>query len=365
MVKVGTNCICDSKGRPDRRAISRLVGDITAVMNRGIEVTLVASGSIGAGLGELDMSQRPKTVPGLQAVAAVGQGQLMRIFHDAFARRKVKVAQVLLTRDAFEDRTRYLNIRNTLSSLREFSALPIINENDTVAVDEIRFGENDILAAMVANMISADVLVLLTSVDGVLDENGDVVDCVKNIDNKTRGLVRTERTSLGTGGMKTKLDAAAMVTTAGEPVVIANARTPKILQKILDGKPLGTVFIPAARKLSSKQRWIGQAAKPVGKIVVDDGAAKALRKGGKSLLPSGIVGVIPAKKQFAQGDMVTITDSRGREIARGLTNYSSEHLEAIKGLRSNQIANALGGDEKPYDEAVHRNNMVATPSRGG
>ena len=360
VVKVGTNSICDRRGRPDRKAISRLAGDITAIMRGGVEVTLVASGAIGAGLGELDVKQRPKTVPDLQAVAAVGQGQLMRMFHDAFARRKIKVAQVLLTRDAFEDRTRYLNIRNTLSSLRDFSALPIINENDTVAVDEIRFGENDILAAMVANMIGADALVLLTSVDGVLDEQGKVLDFIERVDSKTRGLIRTDRSSLGSGGMKSKLDAAAMVMAAGEAVVIANARTPKILQKLLDGKSHGTVFIPARQKLSSKQRWIGQAAKPAGRIVVDDGAAMALCKGGKSLLPSGIGDVMATKKDFAKGAMVPITDTAGREIARGLTNYSSEHLDAIKGLRSNQIARALGDNEKPYDEAVHRNNMVAT-----
>jgi glutamate 5-kinase len=358
VVKVGTNSICNSDGRPDHKAISKLAGDITAIMRRGVEVTLVASGAIGAGLGELDLQQRPKTVPGLQAAAAVGQGQLMRMFHDAFARRKVKVAQVLLTRDAFEDRTRYLNIRNTLRSLRDFSVLPIINENDTVAVDEIRFGENDILAGMVANMIGADVLVLLTSVDGVLDEHGKVLDFIERIDAKTRGLIRTDRSSLGSGGMKSKLNAAAMVMAAGEAVVIANARTQKILQSLLDGKSLGTVFIPAKQKLSSKQRWIGQAARPVGKIVVDDGAAKALRKSGKSLLPSGVVTVVAMKKDFTKGAMVIITDRTGREIARGLTNYSSENLDAIKGLRSNQIAHALGNNEKPYDEAVHRNNMT-------
>ena len=358
VVKVGTNSICNSKGRPDHKAISRLAGDITAVMRRGVEVTLVASGAIGAGLGELDIKQRPKTIPGLQAAAAVGQGQLMRMFHDAFARRKVKVAQVLLTRDAFEDRTRYLNIRNTLSSLRDFSVLPIINENDTVAVDEIRFGENDILAAMVANMIHANVLILLTSVDGVLDEKGKVLDFIERVDSKTRGLIRTEHSSLGSGGMKTKLDAAAMVMASGEAAVVANARSPKILQNLLDGKSHGTVFIPAEKKLSSRRRWIGHAAKPAGKIVVDDGAARALRKGGKSLLPSGIIAVTATKKDFAKGAMVTITDTAGREIARGLTNYSYENLDAIKGLRSNQITHALGDSAKPYDEAVHRNNMV-------
>ena len=257
-----------------------------------------------------------------------------------------------LPRDAFEDRTRYLNIRNTLTSLAEFGALPIINENDTVAVDEIRFGENDILAAHVTNLLAANLLVLLTNVDGVLS-NGKVLDTIENVDKSVRMLVQAGRSSLGSGGMATKLSAAELVTRAGEAAVIANANTPKILTRLLAGEVLGTVFVPADRKLTSRKRWIGQTSKPAGTIIVDDGAAAALLKRGKSLLPSGIRAV---DGKFEQGDTVAVADPYGHEIARGLTNYSAEQLDKIKGLKSSQIAKALG--DKPYDEAVHRDNMT-------
>ncbi len=352
VVKIGTNAITDEAGRLDRKGITNLTGQIAKLIRDGKEVTLVASGAIGSGMGELDLPTRPKTVPGLQAAAAVGQGQLMRVFHDVFARRKIQVAQVLVTRDAFEDRTRYLNIRNTLTALREFKALPIINENDTVAVDEIRFGENDILAAMVANMIPADVVVFLTSVDGVM-KDGKVLDVIERVDDAAMSLVNDEQSKLGSGGMASKLQAADMVTRAGEVAIVANARTPRVLNRLIAGEKLGTVFVPATRKMSSRRRWISQASKPAGKIVVDSGAARALVKQGKSLLPSGVTKVVG---NFDKGATVEVIDSGGKKIARGLTNYSAEQIEKIKGLKTNQIAKTLG--DKPYDVVIHRNNMT-------
>ncbi len=352
LVKIGTNAVCSDTGRPDRRAIGVFASQISKLMQNGLEVTLVASGAIGAGVGELNLPARPKSVPELQAAAAVGQGQLMRTFHDAFARRGVRVAQVLLTRDAFEDRTRYLNIRNTLRSLRNYGAVPIINENDTVAVDEIRFGENDILAALVAGMIGAQVVVFLTGVDGVI-KKGQVLDVIEKVDAETHSLARPHRSTLGSGGMTSKLSAARIVGKAGNVAIIANARTPNVLLRLMKGERLGTLFLPAARKMSSRRRWIGQASRPAGKIIIDPGAARALTRRGKSLLPSGITAV---SGKFKKGSTVAIYDASGAQIARGLTNYSSDQIEKIRGLKSSRIASVLG--DKPYDEIVHRNNMT-------
>ncbi|HOF18572.1 MAG TPA: glutamate 5-kinase [Phycisphaerae bacterium] len=352
VVKVGTNAICDAKGRCDTEAIARLADQISRLLAAGVEVTLVASGAIGAGMGELDLPARPRTLPQLQATAAVGQGQLMRSFHDHFARHGVKVAQVLVTRDDFENRARYLNIRNTLVALGEWKTLAILNENDAVAVDEIRFGDNDIIAAHVANLLAADLLVLLSVVDGVMD-GGKVIDVIEKVDEQSLSVVSKTRSRLGSGGMGSKMTAAGMVVKAGEAAVIANARTPDVLVRLLAGEKLGTVFAPARRRLSSRRRWIGQAAKTSGRIVVDDGAARAVLEKGKSLLPSGITAV---DGTFRKGDTVAVLDRQGREIARGMTNYSAAQVLKIKGLKSSQIAKALG--ESPYDEVIHRNNMT-------
>ena len=352
VVKVGTSAICDARGRPDRSTMASLARQIAAIRKAGVSVLMVSSGAIGSGVNELGLPERPKTMPELQAAAAVGQGQLMRAFHDVFARCGVKVAQVLLTRDDLEERTRYLNIRNTLQALDEYGAVAIVNENDTVAVDEIRFGDNDMIAAQLANMVGADALVLLTSVDGVI-KDGRVLGVIERVDEAALALDSGTRSSLGSGGMASKLQAAGLVTRAGEVAVIANARTPKVLLRLLAGERVGTLFLPAKRKMSSRRRWIGQVARPAGRLFVDDGAARALREQGKSLLPSGITGVWG---RFPKGATVAVVDSSGRQIARGLTNYSSEQIEKIKGLKTSQIARALG--DKPYDEVIHRNNMT-------
>ena len=353
VVKLGTNAITDDAGRLDRKVITSLVRQIAAVRKAGVSVTVVSSGAIGAGLSELDLTERPRTMPMLQAIAAVGQGQLMRAFHDAFARCGGKVAQVLVTADDFRQRTRYLNIRNTLAALRECGAIPILNENDAVAVDEIRFGDNDVIAALVTNLLGADALILLTCVDGVLDD-GRVVDVVEQID-EVRELVGAGRSRLGSGGMGTKLEAAGQVTRAGEVAVIANARMPKVLTRLLAGERVGTLFVPARRKMSSRRRWIGLASRPAGTVYVDAGAARALMRGGKSLLPSGITSVAGT---FGKGATVSVVAPEGEEIARGLTNYSAEKIDKIRGLKTSQIVRILG--DKPYDEVIHRNNMTVS-----
>jgi glutamate 5-kinase len=352
VVKVGSGSLTDPQGRLDGRAVGALAGQVASAAGQGRSVTLVTSGAIAAGMGELEVAKRPRTLPGLQALAAVGQGQLMRSYHDAFARRGLRVAQVLITRGDFEDRTRYVNIRNTLTTLLDMSVVPILNENDAVAVDEIRYGENDVIAAHVANMLAAEVLVLLTNVEGVL-KDGQRVPVIRRVDDQARALVEDRTSRLGTGGMATKLQAAGMVTRAGEVAVIARAKTPKVLTRLLAGEEIGTVFLPAERKMSSRRRWIGQASRPEGRLMIDEGAVRALTRHGKSLLPSGIVGVEGA---FEKGATVSLVGPGGEELGRGLSNYSADQVRQIMGLRSSQIAPILG--EKLYDEVVHRNNMT-------
>ncbi len=352
VIKLGTSAICDHTGRLDIKTIRSLARQISALMRDGLEVTVVASGAIGAGLGELDLAERPKTMPELQAIAAIGQGELMRAFHDAFANCGRHTAQMLLTREDFEDRTRYLNIRNNLRALHEMGALAIINENDAVAIDEIRYGDNDTIAAHVTGMLAAEALIFLSSVDGVLDD-GSRISVIAHGDKSALGLVTAEKSRLGSGGMASKIAAAQLATSSGEIAVIANSRASSVVAQILAGQDVGTVFLPANRKLSSRLLWIGHASRPSGKLVVDDGAVAALVAGGKSLLPAGVSEV---QGRFGKGDTVRIVDGAGREFARGMTNYNSDALGRIKGLKSHQIAQVLG--EKLYDEVVHRNNMT-------
>jgi glutamate 5-kinase len=357
VVKVGTNALTGRDGRLDEAFVGDLSGQIAQLLADGLEVALVSSGAIGAGVAELDMPGRPKTLPMLQATAAIGQGQLMRAFHDCFGRFDLKVAQILLTRDDFHHRTRYLNIRNTIAALAECRVLPVINENDTVSVDEIRFGDNDLIAALVTNMIAAEAMVLLTDVEGFL-RGGKPVRLLERIDEAvldTAGATwSSDRPGAGgVGGMRSKLEAAAMVAGAGSAAVIANARTPNVLRRLLAGEALGTLCLPATRRMSARRRWIGHAARAAGKIFIDAGAAQALTRRGKSLLPSGITSLTG---KFDKGANVTIIGPDEKPLARGLSNYSSDQLDKIKGLKSSQIAQVLG--DRPYEEVVHRNNMT-------
>jgi len=361
VVKVGTNSITGENGRLDHGVLGDFARQIADVIHQGREVILVASGAVGAGLAELDLPGRPRELPMLQATAAVGQGRLMQAFYEAFGRRDVKVAQVLVTRDAFEDRRRYLNIRNTLTTLARLGVLPILNENDAVAVDEIRygtdvfsakFGDNDIIAAHVANMLDAQVLVLLSNVDGVLD-GGVVLDVIEQVNDDALSVVSTTRSKLGSGGMGSKMRAAGMVTSAGSVAVIANSRERDIIPRLLSGERLGTVFVPASRRMSSRRRWIGQTSRTAGRILVDAGAAAALRQRGKSLLPSGIVAV---SGSFSRGAVVDILDPAGQSVARGVANFSAADIDRIKGMKSADVLKRLG--ETAAAEVVHRNNMT-------
>ena len=359
VVKVGTALLTRERGLLDRQVIGSIARQLAVLHAQGIRVTLVSSGAVGAGIGRVGLPGRPRSMPLLQAAAAIGQPALMSMYEKVFARHGLHVGQVLVTRADFEQRVRYVNISNTIAALHRLRALPIINENDTVAVDELdRFADNDTIAALVANLLRADLLVILTVVDGLLDENGRLVDLVPSVDDDVRSLARTEKSALGSGGMISKLGAARLVTDAGEGVVIANGRQPGVLSRLLAGERVGTIFAPSARKLSARQRWIAGAVRPAGTVTVDVGAAGAVRNRNKSLLARGITRV---EGKFERGAIVRIVDPDRRTIAHGVSNYSSAELDRVKGLRSSEIAAAIGS--KPFDEAIHRDNLVLTAGR--
>jgi len=355
VVKLGTHVLTDDAGRLESGKVVSLCGQVAGLVSSGREVIVVSSGAIGAGVGVLGLSGRPKDLATLQASAAVGQGKLMQVFERGLERFGLHAAQILVTRSDFEDRRRYLNIRHTIDALRRVESVPIINENDTVAVDEIRFGDNDLIAALTANLIQADLLVLLTVVDGLV-RGKEVVDFVESLDDEIVGLADGGKSPLGIGGMRSKLQTIMMASQAGIDVVLANGRRRGILNRlILAGEREGTVFSARPRRLHGRRGWIALAARPAGRIVVDAGAARALIGGGKSLLPSGVVGV---EGEFDRLDVVAVVDSGGRQLARGQVNYGSVELAKIKGRRSSEIARILG--QKLADEVIHRNYMIVT-----
>jgi glutamate 5-kinase len=354
VVKFGTQTLTAPDRKLDVHIIRDIASQIATLINRGIEVTVVSSGAIASGVAELGLKRKPKDVAGQQAVAAVGQRGLMTHYHEAFAAHGLKVGQLLLTRSDFDERTRFLNIRNCVAQLHEMRCVPIANENDTVAVEEIRFGDNDMLAALMCNALGADALIIFTGVAGLLDEKGVKVDCVEDV-TAAMGLVRAEKSALGTGGMRSKLEAARIVTDAGQLALIASAKEPRALLRLFDGEPLGTVFVPAERRLDSKERWIGLTARPAGSVTIDDGATTALVERGKSLLAKGVTA---ATGDFGSGDVVLVQNNSGQEIGRGLCNFSATELRLILGKPSTQFEKLLG--RPAYDEVIHRDNFVLT-----
>jgi glutamate 5-kinase len=354
VVKLGTQLLT-VEGRLDSAYLATVARQVAALRERGIITTIVSSGAIGAGVAELKLDKRPADLGRLQAVAAVGQRRLMDTWADAFEPFKLPVAQLLLTREDIDDRTRFLNVRNTINAAHELGAVPIINENDTISTDElvrITFGDNDILAAAVASALRADLLVLLTNVDGVLDEQGSRVPLVESVE-QARQLIRADRSALGKGGMESKLAAAKLMTDHGELMVVAAGRTPDVLISVLDGTDTGTLFVPtASKKRPSRSRWIG-AARAAGWILIDAGAVKALVERGRSLLPAGIVKVEGA---FARGDVIDIKAPDGSIVARGLSNYAASDIDRIRGHKTAEVREMLG--EEAYEEVIHRNNLV-------
>lgn len=360
VVKVGTRVLTHPDGRLNDERIAYLAEDISAAYDSGHRIVLVSSGAVGAGMSLLGLKQRPTDLAKLQAVAAVGQTSLIETYDRTFCKHGRRAAQVLLTADDISHRTRYLNVRNTLLSLLEFNAVPIINENDTVAVDELMttFGDNDRLAALVTNLLRASLLIILSDVEGLY--NGDpcepgseVIPTVERLNDSVRALVRDRVTGLSKGGMASKLEAARIVTTAGENVIIASGRHAQVLRRLLAGEELGTLFLAQGKPVSPWKRWIGFSARPHGRLVLDAGAVRAVAEQGRSLLA---IGVAATEGDFNKGDAVALCDEHGREIARGLTNYAAADIHRIQGLPSNRIAQVLG--HCPYEEVIHRDNLA-------
>lgn len=355
VVKLGSSVLSGSKPRLDFSMLRRLSGDVAALKTQQRQVILVSSGAILAGREQLALGIRPMTTQLKQAAAAVGQSRLMRAWDEAFAREKITAAQVLLTREDLRQRRRYLNARNTLFTLLRLGVVPVINENDTVSTDEIKFGDNDMLSALVAGLCDADLLVLLTDRDGLYSADPRDNPGARLIARVSEGealVLRGRPGPAGSGGMASKFKAAQLAAGTGISTVIANGFNAGILQRVLAGEEVGTLFIARASPLDKRRQWLAFAAHPRGQIHVDEGAREALAGKSKSLLPSGIKSV---SKSFEAGDVVSLV-SGGVEFARGLANYSSKELDKIKGLKTSQIEAALG--YKPADEVVHRDNMA-------
>jgi glutamate 5-kinase len=359
VVKVGSGLVTTPAAGPDRRRIRALAAELAAARGAGREIVLVTSGAIATGMARLALPRRPRSMPDKQAAAAVGQSALMRHYEVAFKRHGVPVGQVLLTAQDIGDRARYLNARNTLLALLRFGVLPIVNENDTVAVEEIKVGDNDNLSALVASLVEADLLVLLTDVDGLYTANPAVdrearkLDTVEAVTDDIARLV-WEGAGVGSvGGMATKLQAAQKAASAGVPMIIANGRTEHVLIRLLGGELLGTFFAPRIDRPGARKRWIAFAVPPQGRLTVDAGAVQALTLGGKSLLPSGVVQV---DGDFAAGEVVTVTQEDGKEFARGLVNFDAPELRRIRGAKTREIEVRLG--YKSFDEVIHRDNLV-------
>jgi glutamate 5-kinase len=361
VVKIGTNVLTGENGKLDPARLATLADQVQDIRRTGRKLAIVSSGAIGAGVGRLGLGQRPTDLRHLQACAAVGQGFLMRAYEESLARHGTHTAQILLTAGDFDNRKRYLNARNTILTLFEWDCLPIINENDTVSVAEIRFGDNDHLAAMVTNLVQAPLLILLTVVEGLYaadpsaNATAPLLTTVPMLDGKVLGMAGSSRSTLGTGGMESKLRAARLVTAAGGSVIVANGLRPGVLDSLFAADPIGTLFLPKGSTLPAWKRWLGFTAQPRGRLVVDAGARRAVEQKGSSLLP---IGVAKVDGTFGKGDVVALHDPDGVEFARGLTNYSAADVNRIRGLRTDQIQQVLG--ILPYEEIIHRDNLVVT-----
>lgn len=360
VVKVGSNVLTENNGL-NVTAIRSISRQICRLIDRGLEVILVTSGAMASGLKKVGLSKRPDEIPKRQAVAAVGQAGLIMEYEKAFARYKKKVAQILLTSEDLSNRKRYLNARNTLYTLLSWQVLPIINENDTIMVEEIKFGDNDNLAAMITMLLDADILINLTDIDGLYTRDprvfpgAEMIPLVSTINKNIEKLAGDIPGALGSGGMLSKIKAAKKVNTSGIPMVIANGGKPNILIKLFSDGSCGTYFVPKEHRLASRKRWIAFTLKPQGAIIIDDGAAKAIMKRGKSLLPSGILKV---EGDFNVGAAVEFKGTQSQTYGIGLVNYSAADISKIKGLNSNKIGACLG--HKPYDEVIHRDNLAIT-----
>ena len=360
VIKVGTSTITYANGKRNFSQIDRLAREISDLQNQGKEMILVTSGAVAVGVDRMGLPGKPKTIPGKQAAAAVGQGVLMHAYEKFFADYGQIVAQVLITKTEAIDRHRYTNTRNTFMELMRQRVIPIVNENDVVALDELKIGDNDNMSALVAGIVDADLVIILSDVDGLYTANPQthpdavIVPEVAEITPEIEASAGGVGSARGTGGMATKIQAAKAATSSGIHLVIASGTEKNAITRVLQGEELGTLFVSRENRLQFRKRWLAFGAKIAGSIVVDDGCAKAIRKaGGCSILPAGVFAV---QGEFLPGSTVSVIDKDAHELARGLVHYSSAELEQIKGCNSSEIANILG--HKNFDEVIHRDDLV-------
>jgi glutamate 5-kinase len=359
VVKVGSSILASVGKGLHYEVFSHLTKEISELKRQGYEIVLVSSGAIAAGMEKLGYKTRPQSITQKQATAAVGQSRLIHIYENYFSRYQQMVAQVLLTHDDLSHRRRFLNARNTLLALLELGIIPIINENDTVVVDEIKVGDNDNLSALITNLIEADLLIILTDIEGICERDprshpdAKCISLIEDIDADMEGVMGETKSQMSVGGMASKIQAARKASRFGIPTVVACGTKKEVLRQILKGKEIGTLILPKMKTLSSRKHWIAFNLKPKGDVIVDEGAKKAIVQKGKSLLPSGVLEV---RGSFDRGDSVSCVGPRGKEFARGLVNYSLQELEKIKGHRTGEIEKVLG--YKYSDEIIHRDDLV-------
>ncbi|MBE0448509.1 MAG: glutamate 5-kinase [Actinobacteria bacterium] len=359
VVKLGTSTITESSGGIDRAQLKNVVDQIAQLRARGYQVVIVSSGAIAAGVEGLGLESRPTGIPELQAAASVGQGLLLHEYTTLFNAHGLKVGQILLTQYDVTYRQQYLNSRNALKTLLRLGIIPIINENDATAVDEIKFGDNDTLAALVSNLIRADLLILLSDTEGLYSRNprhaheATLIEVVDDITSEIESLAGGVGTNFGSGGMTTKIQAARIAAFAQVGMIIAHGRRESVLIDIMDAKKIGTFFAPRKKRLSGHRLWIAFGKIPMGSVIVDDGAANALISAGKSLLPAGIVG---SEGEFQEGDAVNVKDIRGNIFAKGITNYSFGEVNQIKGLKSSEVLERF--TDSVSEEVIHRDCLV-------
>jgi len=358
VVKLGSNVITAKNGL-NLDVIDAISSQVSALINSGIEVILVSSGAMAAGMRIMKMERRPDEIPKRQAISAIGQSGVMNAYEKSFAAYGKKIAQILLTGDDLNNRKRYLNARNTLNVLMDWQIVPIVNENDTIMVEEIKLGDNDNLAAMITLLMDADFLFILTDIDGLYNKDprqfpdAKLIPKVTRIEKEIEEFASHIPGTLGTGGMLSKIQAAQKVTSAGIPMIVARGSEENVLPKLFAGQKLGTYFVPKEGKMASRKCWIAYTLVPKGSIVIDEGAVRAVKLNGKSLLPIGVVAV---EGSFKEGAAVNFKTSDNEVVGVGLVNYSSSDINLIKGLKTFQIMACLGG--KHYDEIIHRNNLV-------
>ena len=362
VVKVGTRVITTADGKLDRRRIDLLSAQLCRIADTGRQTVMVSSGAVGAGMGKLGLEQRPSGLAQLQAVAAIGQTDLIQAYESSLASYGRHASQVLLTAEDLRRRNAYLNVRNALIQIHAYNSIAIVNENDSVAVSELMttFGDNDRLAAQVAGLLPEAILIILSDIDGLYDGPPDCpdskrIDLVKTIDDKVLALAQDQQNNHSKGGMSSKLEAAQVATSHGQTMVIAPGRDDQVLDKIFSDTPIGTLFLPPEKSIRGRRRWISSAARVAGTLILDDGAVNAVCRHGSSLLS---IGITESHGSYEQGSVVAIHDQNNREIARGLINYPSTEVDQIIGQPSENISEILG--HRPYENVVHRDNLVLT-----